>query len=92
MLKQFGVNPKELRTLSQSSCFKPLHKRSKDQLLLQSTLVIAFYHRKANTNENIKQFGVSLNEIYQEEFFKAPALNRSTKGAMGSSFRRATCS
>ena len=40
----------------------------------------------------LKQFGVSTNEIYQEVFFRVPVLNRSTKGATISSFRRAPCS
>ena len=40
----------------------------------------------------LKQFGVSTNEIYQEGFLKVAVLNRSTKGAMVSSFRRAPCS
>ena len=29
----------------------------------------------------LKQFGVSPNEIYQEDFLKGPVLNRSAKGA-----------
>ena len=37
----------------------------------------------------LKQFGVSTNEIYQEDFLKVAVLNRSTKGAKISSFRRA---
>ena len=36
----------------------------------------------------IKQFGVSTNEIYQEDFLKVAVLNRSTKAAMTGSFRR----
>ena len=55
-----------LGRLSQSRCFKPLYERSNDQLLSQSTLFIAFYQQKASINEIIKQFGVSTNEIYQE--------------------------
>ena len=38
------------------------------------------------------QYEVSTNEIYQEDFLKVPALNRSTKGAKIDSFRRATFS
>ena len=40
----------------------------------------------------VQQFGVSPNEIYQEGFLKVPVLNRSTKGATMSFFRRALCS
>ena len=40
----------------------------------------------------LKQFGVSTNESYQEGFLKVPVLNRSTKEAIVSSFRRAPCS
>ena len=36
----------------------------------------------------LMKFGVSTNEIYQKDFLKVPALNRSTKGAKTSSFRR----
>ena len=75
-----------------STCFKPLYERSNGQLLSQSTLFIFFYLQKASINENIKQFGVSPNEIYKEDFLKVPVLNRSTIGATISSFRRAPCS
>ena len=78
--------------LSQSTYFKPLFERSNDQLLSQSTLFTAFYQQKASKTEMLKQFGVSTNEIYQEAFFRVPVLNRSTKGATISSFRRAPCS
>ena len=37
----------------------------------------------------LKQYRVSTNEIYQEDFLNVPVLNRSTKGATISSFRRA---
>ena len=57
---------KFIRKLSQSTCFKPFYERSKDQFLLQSTLFIAFYQWKASTNKILKRFGVSANEIYQE--------------------------
>ena len=40
-------------------------------------------------NEILKRFGVITNEIYQEDFLKVAVLNRSTKGAKISSFRRA---
>ena len=40
----------------------------------------------------LKQIGVSANEIYQLDFLKVAYLNRSTKGAKTSSFRRAPCS
>ena len=40
----------------------------------------------------LKQFGVSPNEIYQEDFLQVALLNRSTKGATVTSFRRAPCS
>ena len=40
----------------------------------------------------LMKFGVSTNEIYQKDFLKVPALNRSAKGAKTSSFRRAPCS
>ena len=40
----------------------------------------------------LKQFGVSPNEIYQEDFLQVALLNRPTKGAMVSSFRKAPCS
>ena len=43
-------------------------------------------------NEILKRFGVITNEIYQEDFLKVAVLNRSTKGAKISSFRRAPCS
>ena len=40
----------------------------------------------------LKPYGVRTNEIYQEDFLKVAVLNRSTKGAMHSSFRKAPCS
>ena len=40
----------------------------------------------------IKQYGVSTNEIYQEDFLKVAVLKRSTKGANIGSFRRVSCS
>ena len=40
----------------------------------------------------LKQFGVSTNEIYEEDFLKVAVLNRSKKGAKISSFGRAPCS
>ena len=36
----------------------------------------------------LKQFGVSTNEIYQEDFLKVAVLNPSTKAAMTGSSRR----
>ena len=50
---------------------------------------MAFYQQKVSKNEMLQQFGVMANGIYQEDFLKVAALNRSTKGAMTSSFRRA---
>ena len=52
----------------------------------------AFYQQKVQKNEMLKQSGVSTNEIYQEDFLKVAVLNRSTKGAKISLFRRAPCS
>ena len=46
-------------------------------------LFIQFHYKK------IGLFGVSTNEIYQEDFLQVALLNRSTKGAKISSFRRA---
>ena len=46
---------------------------------------------ESKQNEILKQFEVSTNEGYEEGFLKVPVLNRSTKGAMISSFRRAPC-
>ena len=40
----------------------------------------------------LKQFEVSINEIYQEDFLKVTVLNYSTKGATIRSFRKAPCS
>ena len=40
----------------------------------------------------LKPYGVRTNEIYQEDFLKVAVLNRSTKGAMHSSFHKAPCS
>ena len=40
----------------------------------------------------LKQYGVSPDKVYQEDFLNVPVLNRSTKGATISSFRRAPCS
>ena len=40
----------------------------------------------------LKQYGVSTNEIYHEALLEVAILNRSTKGAKISSFRRAPCS
>ena len=41
----------------------------------------------------LKLYGVSTDEIYQEDFLKVgSALDRSTKGATIRSFRRAACS
>ena len=40
----------------------------------------------------IKQFGVSTNEIHQEDSLKVPVSNRSTIGPTVSYFRRAPCS
>ena len=80
---------KSIRKTFSKRCFKPVYERSKDQLLSQSTLFVAFYQRKASINEIIKQFGISPNEIYQEAFLKVPILNRSTKEAKISSFCRA---
>ena len=40
----------------------------------------------------LEQFGVSPNQIYQEDFLQVAVLNRSTKGATISSFRKAQCS
>ena len=37
----------------------------------------------------VKQFGISTNKIYQEEYLKVAVLNRSTKGATIRSFGRA---
>ena len=62
--------------LSQSTCFKPLFERSNDQLLSQSTLFTAFYQQKASKTEMLKQFAVSPNEIYQEDFLQVVVLNR----------------
>ena len=42
---------------------------------------MAFYEQKASQSEMLEQFGVSTNEIYQEDFLKVAVLNRSTKGA-----------
>ena len=39
----------------------------------------------------LKQFGVSTNEIYKEDFLKVAALNRFTKGAKISSFCSVPC-
>ena len=39
----------------------------------------------------LKEFGLSPNEVYQEDFVHVVVLNRSTKGAKISSFRRASC-
>ena len=40
----------------------------------------------------LEQFGVSIHEIPPEDFLEVAVLNRSTKGAKISSFRRAPCS
>ena len=53
---------------------------------------MAFYQQKATKHEMLKQYGVSSNEIYQEDFLKVAVLNNSTKGAKIGSFRRAPCS
>ena len=53
---------------------------------------MAIYQQKASKNETLNQYRVRANEIYQEGFLKVPVLNRSTKGAMVSSFCRAPCS
>ena len=59
---------------------------------MQSTLLIAFDQQKASKNEMLKQYGVSTNEIYQEDFLKVAILNHSAKGANIGSFRRVSCS
>ena len=53
---------------------------------------MALYQQKVNKNEMLKQFGVSANEICQQDFFKIAILNCSMKGAKISSFYRAPCS
>ena len=40
----------------------------------------------------VKQINISNNKIYQLDLLKEVVLNCSTKGAMTSSFRRASCS
>ena len=52
---------------------------------------MAFYQQKASQSEILKQFGVSTNDIYQEDFLKVAALNGSAKEEKISSFRRAPC-
>ena len=49
---------------------------------------MAFHQQKASKNEMIKQFGVSTNKIYQEDFLKVAVLNPSTKAAMTRSIRK----
>ena len=72
-----------------SCCFKLLYERSKDQLLSQGTLFIDFCQQKVNKNEMVQQIAVNTNEFNKEEFRKVAFLNRTTKGAITGSFRRA---
>ena len=72
--------------LSQSGCFKPLYKRSHDQLLLLSTLFIVLYQPKVNENEMFLQITVNTNEIYRLDFLKVLVLNWSMKGAITESW------
>ena len=50
---------------------------------------MACYQQKVSKIEMLQQFGIRANEIYQQDFLKVADLNRSTKGAMTGSFRRA---
>ena len=61
---------KFIRKTFSKHLFETSLSKSKDQLLSQSTLFIAFYQQKASKNEMLKQFGVSTNEIYQSDFLK----------------------
>ena len=91
MLKQFGVSTNEIY---QEGFLKvPVLNRSTKGAKISSfcRAPCSFYQRKASKNKMLKQSGVSTNEIYQEVFPKVPVLNRSTKGAKISSFRRAPC-
>ena len=95
MLKQFAVSPNEIYQedfLQVVVLNRFMNERSNDQLLSQSTLFTAFYQQKASKTEMLKQFGVSPNVIYQEDSLQVALLNRSTKAAKISSFRRAPCS
>ena len=73
MLKQFGVSPNEIY---QEDFLKgPVLNRSAKGATLQGTLFIAFYQRKANINEILKQFGVKLIKFIRKntcagDFFK----------------------
>ena len=55
---------KFIKKLSQSTCFKPLYERSNPVAHPVHSLLSA---DNASTNEILKQFGVSTNEICQEK-------------------------